>query len=109
MEEIKHPSNVTEFSEQMNDKSGVEYEIQENKVSEKDLEKEMRDKIAKMKDEKSLKKSNYHKNKDKYKNTYVIRNTKTKLISEIKAVSPFHACTMIGWKPNQTRVMETVK
>jgi hypothetical protein len=36
----------------------------------------------------------------KFKKLYLIKNRKTKQIAEIRAASSFHACNIIGWRPN---------
>jgi len=57
---------------------------------------------------KSLKKNRYEEIMDNPKCTksYVLKNKKTGQIVEIKAFSSFHACNIIGWKPNKVSVIE---
>ncbi len=108
MNEAQYPLNISEFSQKMDelDKSAdtVALDGMEAKMSESEYKKSVR---ARFKDARSLKKSRYEKNREKYKTTYIIRNIVTKSIAEIRAASSFHACKTIGWKPNQTRLMGT--
>lgn len=60
------------------------------------------------KDVKSLKKSRYFEIKDKYKIAYVLQNKRTKQIAEIQAASSIQACNIIGWKPNRTKIIDTI-
>lgn len=60
------------------------------------------------KDLKYLKRSRYEKtiaNNDRFKKTYLLHNIRTGQIVELRAASSCHACGIIGWKPNQVRVM----
>ena len=55
-------------------------------------------------DMKALKKSRYQDkiaNNPIFKNLYVIKNTKSVKVAEVRAASSFHACKIMGWKPNQ--------
>jgi len=57
---------------------------------------------------KALKKSNYDlkiKDNPMFKNMYVLRNKRTGQIVQIRAASSFHACNIIGWKPNKVEVL----
>jgi len=58
-----------------------------------------------MKDFRWLKKSNYEEERKKYSTTYVLKH-KTGKVAELKASTPFHACQMIKWKPNQCKVID---
>lgn len=58
---------------------------QENNISDKDF--------------KNLKKNKYFDKKKYFSQSFVIFNVKTKAIAEIRANSSFHACKMIGWRP----------
>jgi len=55
---------------------------------------------------KHLKRAKYDKIAGKFKKAFVLRNKKTGQIVEIRAASSFHACNIIGWKPNRVKVME---
>ena len=59
------------------------------------------------KEAKALKKSRYEEieKNPKYKNSYILLNTKTNQIVEIKAASSYHACNIIGWKSNKVKVL----
>ena len=60
------------------------------------------------KEAKALKKSNYDdkiKDNPRFKNAYVLRNKRTGQIVQIRAASSFHACNIIGWKPNKVKVL----
>lgn len=59
------------------------------------------------KDVKNLVRSKYSELRGKFKTAFVIQNTKTGVIAELKAASSFHACNLIGWKPQHTRLIET--
>jgi hypothetical protein len=37
---------------------------------------------------------------------YLLKNKKTGQIVELRAFSSFHACNLIGWKPNKVVVLE---
>ena len=60
------------------------------------------------KEGKALKKAKYTKIKDNFDTAYILQNKKTLQVAEIQASSSYHACTMIGWKPNQTKVIDIV-
>lgn len=55
---------------------------------------------------KALKRSRYEDIKDKYDTAFVLRNKKTGQIAEIRAISSYQACKIIGWKSNEVRVIE---
>ena len=57
------------------------------------------------KEAKHLKRAKYNPNDNKFNTSYVIKNTKTGQIVEIRAASSFHACNIIGWKPNKVVVL----
>ena len=40
-------------------------------------------------------------------NSYVIQNTKTKQIVEIKASSPLLAAKIVGWRPRHVKLIQT--
>ena len=50
--------------------------------------------------------SGYGKNNSKFNNKFVIRNTDTGQIVELRAASAFHAANMIGWKPRKVELLE---
>ncbi len=59
------------------------------------------------KEARALKKARYEdviKN-PKFKQSFVLLNKKTGQIVEIKAASSFHACNIIGWKPNKVTIL----
>lgn len=55
---------------------------------------------------KYLKRARYDKILDKFNTAYVLKNNKTGQIVEIRAASSFHACNIIGWKPNRVTVID---
>ena len=57
----------------------------------------------------SLKQSKYNEKIDKFENSYVIMNKKTGMIVEMKAMSPVHACTMIGWRIKNCKLIDVIK
>jgi len=57
----------------------------------------------------SLKTAKYNENLDKFENTYIIKNKQTGMIVEMKAASPVHACTMIGWRVRSCQLIDTIK
>jgi len=44
----------------------------------------------------------------KFKKVYLIKNRKTHQMAEIRAASSYHACTIIGWRPNNVVVLGEV-
>jgi len=61
------------------------------------------------KEMKSLREHKYEDAAKKYNTSYTILNKKTGLIVEMKAASPLHACTMIGWRAKNSKLIkETV-
>lgn len=60
------------------------------------------------KEMKSLHKARYEDivQNPKFKNAYLLKNTKTGQMVEIRAASSFHACNIIGWKPNKVSVVQ---
>jgi len=61
------------------------------------------------KEMKSLREHKYEDAAKKYNASYTILNKKTGLIVEMKAASPLHACTMIGWRAKNSKLIkETV-
>jgi hypothetical protein len=59
------------------------------------------------KEARALKKARYEdviKN-PKFKQSFVLLNKKTGQVVEIKAASSFHACNIIGWKPNKVTIL----
>ena len=61
------------------------------------------------KEAKALKRSDYDKIAEKFNTSYVLKNTKTGQIVEIRAASSFHACNIIGWKPNRVKILSERK
>lgn len=57
----------------------------------------------------SLKQARYNEKIDKFDTSYVIMNKKTGMIVEMKAMSPMHACTMIGWRVKNCKLMDIIK
>lgn len=55
----------------------------------------------------SLKNHKYEEAVKRYKTSYTIMNKKTGVIVEMKASSSMHACTMIGWRPKNCKVIKT--
>jgi len=58
------------------------------------------------KEQKSLKKSKYAENKEKYPKTFLIRNKRTGRMAEINGFSPLQACSSIGWRSRHCKVVE---
>jgi hypothetical protein len=56
----------------------------------------------------SLKEHKYEEAVSKYKTSYTIMNKKTGAIVEMKASSPLHACTMIGWRSKNCKLIKEV-
>ena len=54
----------------------------------------------------ALKKSKYEKIAHKFDKIFVLLNKKTGVMVEIRAASSFHACNIIGWRPNHVVVQE---
>ena len=94
----KKPINITEFSKSLDD----------NVVTEADYLVEQEYPSLTWKEARALQKSNYYKVKDKYNTAYILQNKKTLQVAEIQATSSFHACTMIGWKPHKTKVIDVI-
>lgn len=61
------------------------------------------------KDTRSLKASRYGEIKDKFDKTFVIENKKTGRVVELKAASSTHACKLIGWRPNNVRLIDVME
>ena len=57
-------------------------------------------------DAKNLNLSGYGAIKDKFDKSFVIMNTRTGMVVELKAASSLHACNMVGWRQRYTRVLE---
>lgn len=55
----------------------------------------------------ALKKAKYDKIASKFNTAFVLKNKKTGQVAEVRAASSFHACNIIGWKPNKVKVIET--
>ena len=60
------------------------------------------------KDVRSLKQHKYDVVAERFQKGYVIRNTKTGQIVEIRAASACHAATMIGWRHRQVEVLDII-
>ena len=63
------------------------------------------------KEMRSLKKARYEEvhNNPKFKKVYLLKNTKTGQMVEVRAASSYHACKIIGWKPNKVVVMSEIE
>ena len=61
------------------------------------------------KDVKSLNKHKYSEKKHNFPNNFLIKNKKTGVIVELEAYTSIHACTMIGWRPNNVQVLNQTK
>jgi len=57
---------------------------------------------------KSLKRNRYFDIKDKFDKAFVLQNKRTDQIAEIQAASSYHACKIIGWKSNRTKVIDVI-
>jgi len=55
---------------------------------------------------KSLRKNKYAEKSDDFDTSYVIQNTKTKQIVEIKAASVILAAKMVGWRPRHVKLIQ---
>ena len=76
----------------------------EEKKAEKEAEKNEPVPIT-YKEIKALKRADYEKIAPKYKTAYILKNKKTGQVVEIRAASSFHACNIIGWRPNRVKLM----
>jgi hypothetical protein len=56
---------------------------------------------------KYLKRAKYDEIAGKFKKAFVLKNRRTGQIAEIRAASAFHACNILGWKPNRAALIET--
>ena len=61
------------------------------------------------KEQKNLKANNYEKLAPKMPFKYVMANNKKGIVAEICAVSPTHACTLLGWRTRSCKVLEVKK
>lgn len=61
------------------------------------------------KDLRNLKRNKYEKIRANFSESYVIKNKKTGQIVEIKAANSYHACTLIGWRPQNCKVIDVIK
>lgn len=61
------------------------------------------------KDLRNLKRNKYEAVRDVSSQAYIIRNKKTGQIVEIRALSAFHACNLIGWRPKNCKVVDVIK
>lgn len=55
--------------------------------------------------DKALKRNKYAEIKNKFTETFVLKNKKTGKIVELKATSAIHACTLAGWNPKKVVVL----
>jgi len=76
------------------------------KPEEKEEEKEEVPPLT-MREMKYLKRARYGEIAGKFNKAFVLKNRRTGQIAEIRAVSSFHACNIIGWKPNRVVLLET--
>jgi hypothetical protein len=56
-----------------------------------------------------LNSSGYGKIKERFNRAFVLRNIKTGMVVELRAASSTHACTMIGWRPNNVRLLNVIE
>lgn len=61
------------------------------------------------KEAKALKRSQYDKIAEKFFTSYVLQNTQTGQIVEIRAASSLHACNIIGWRPRKVNLLSERK
>ena len=73
-----------------------------------DMQAQEQQPVLTYKDHKSLKRSKYNEEASKFRYAYVLQNRKTGAIVELRAASSFHACNMIGWRPNKVLLMEVI-
>jgi hypothetical protein len=79
-------------------------------VEKKDVPKQPQSIPLTFKEMRALKRANYETkimNNPNYKNVYLLGNTKTGQMVAIRAASSFHACQIIGWKPNRVKLLGT--
>ena len=57
------------------------------------------------KEMKALKRARYHEIIEKFNKAFLLKNRRTGQVVEIRAASAFHACKIIGWKPNRTKLL----
>lgn len=55
---------------------------------------------------KALKRARYNEVAPRFNKVFVLRKVKTEQVVELRAASSYHACKMIGWKPNDVRLVE---
>ena len=96
-ESISEPSLPTDSAITTNDTPIVTQNIDETALTYKEF--------------RALRKAKYD---EKFSNnpdldTFVLRNFRTGQIVELKAFSSYQACNIIGWKPNQVRVIKQIK
>lgn len=61
------------------------------------------------KDLANLKRNRYDKVREQFKDSFVILNKKTGQMVEIRAASSVHACNIIGWRPNNCKLIDVIK
>ena len=93
------PKNITEFSKER---------LNSNKEIAKDDDSDVKSSNISLKDVKSLKRSKYFDNKDKYKQAFILKNNRSGAVAEIQALSAQHACKMIGWRVRQVSILDVV-
>ena len=88
-------------------------------ISPQNLAKVMKDQVNKQKPEekkvedhldakdfKALRRSKYHEKQNQFNQSFVIQNTKTGNVVELKALSGMHAARFIGWRPRHVKVLD---
>jgi hypothetical protein len=56
----------------------------------------------------SLKRKNYLESSKKFNQSFVVLNKKTGMLVEMRAATSYHACTMIGWRPKNCRILKII-
>lgn len=107
--EVVKESEVSQTVSPTNEVADVVIKPKEEHVCDENCkhEKEEKEEIPPLtyKEGRALKRSRYSEIANKFNTAYVLKNTKTGQIVEIRAASSFHACNLIGWKPNRVVVM----
>jgi hypothetical protein len=117
------PINTTELAEKHHDGCSdpnckIEHEVkstkEEAKVEEsvEDYKKRSKKELSLVKERinirKHLKRAKYDTKTNIYDKAYVIENKKTKTIIEVKASSSTHACSIAGWRPRHTKLIDII-
>ena len=111
--------NKTEKQVEELDKTEVESERKELESKQKDLmvtdakvetkpeetKKSQVPTILGIKEQKALKRSHYEDIAYKFNKVFIIKHKKSGMVVELRAASPVHAATLIGWRPRQVKLL----